>query len=100
MPLLLALKGENLNILASGGLRSGLDLARALALGARMGGMARPFIQAAFDGGEEAVDALIEETALALRAVMLLTGSPDLAALSRTSPVIDAELQIESEALT
>ena len=44
-------------IFASGGLRNGLDIAKAIALGARIGGMAGPFLKAA----SESADAVITE---------------------------------------
>lgn len=60
--------------IASGGIRSGLDAARALALGAEAVSLALPFLRAYADGGERALHdrarALIEE----LRAIVLLCG--------------------------
>lgn len=61
-------------ILASGGIRCGMDLAKAIALGAVAGGMALPFIRAALEGGHAAVCKMIEHFEQVLRSVMLLTG--------------------------
>lgn len=67
--------------IASGGLRNGLDAARALALGARLAGMALPWLRAAHTDGYAGALAFGEATITALRTAMLLTGSPDLDAL-------------------
>ena len=63
-----------LTVIASGGLRGGMDVMRAIALGARAGGMAAPMLRAQRDGGEPAVHALIDRIATAMRAACLLTG--------------------------
>lgn len=67
-------------LIASGGIRDGIDVAKALALGADLASMARPFLVAA-DAGPEAVDALIASTLDELRVCMFGTGAPDLAGL-------------------
>jgi isopentenyl-diphosphate delta-isomerase len=64
----------NLEVVASGGLRTGYDIARALALGARAGGMAAPMLRAQRAGGAAGVTALIAQITASLRAVCLLTG--------------------------
>ncbi len=64
----------NLNVIASGGLRSGYDIARALALGATAGGMAAPMLRAQRAGGRAAVTALIEQIIASIRAICLLAG--------------------------
>lgn len=56
----LADAGTGAKVIASGGLRTGVDLAKALALGATMGGMARPLLSPALESAE-AVIACIEE---------------------------------------
>lgn len=72
-----------LTTIASGGLRSGSDVARALALGARAGGMAAPMLRAQRSGGTDGVRAAIDRVTRAIRAVCLLTGSARAADLSR-----------------
>ncbi|HMA38072.1 MAG TPA: type 2 isopentenyl-diphosphate Delta-isomerase [Chloroflexia bacterium] len=71
------------HLFASGGLRSGIDLAKALALGATLGGLARPFLEAAAVSDEATIAAgrqLIAE----LRISMFCIGAADLAALRST----------------
>jgi isopentenyl-diphosphate delta-isomerase len=71
------------HVFASGGLRSGVDLAKAVALGATLGGIARPFLEAAAVSGEAAIAAgrqLIAE----LRISMFCIGAADLPALRAT----------------
>lgn len=71
-------------IFGSGGIRNGMDAAKALALGADMVGMAGPFLRAA-DQGREAVLALAEEVIETLRTVMFCLGTPTLTDLRGTS---------------
>lgn len=79
--------------IASGGLRNGLDLARGIALGAHLGGMALPFLRAYERAGAEALDAFVCEIERDLRAICLLTASKNLAALRRTTLHLGPELR-------
>lgn len=72
-----------LTTIASGGLRTGYDVARAIALGAVAGGMAVPMLRAQRAGGEAAVLDAIDRVLEAIRAVCLLTGSRTLRDLQR-----------------
>lgn len=73
----------HLPIFASGGLRDGIDVAKCIALGATIGGMAGPFLKAA-DQSVEAVDSLIRELSAQIRIAMLCSGAQNIAALQST----------------
>lgn len=79
--------------IASGGIRSGYDIARALALGARAGGMAQPFLKAQRAGGEAAVIEMIDRTVNSIRTVCLLTGSASAKELARAPKHLGAPLK-------
>jgi secondary thiamine-phosphate synthase enzyme len=74
-------------LFASGGVRSGMDVAKALALGANMVGIAGPFLRAAAQGREAVLD-LAEELIEVLRTVMFCVGAPSLAALRGTPRLV------------
>jgi isopentenyl-diphosphate Delta-isomerase len=69
-------------LIASGGLRDGLDAAKAIALGADLAGLALPFLQAA-DVSEAAAHELAEILIAELRTTLFCTGCLDLAALKQ-----------------
>ncbi|MGH2489898.1 MAG: type 2 isopentenyl-diphosphate Delta-isomerase [Candidatus Limnocylindria bacterium] len=72
--------GAGLPVIATGGVRSGLDAAKALALGATVVGVGRPLLQAALKG-ETAVLDWIAAFELELRTAIFLAGvrrAPDL----------------------
>ena len=70
----------DLPLFASGGLRDGVDIAKCIALGASLAGLASPFLHAA-DESPEAVDLLIKELDTQLRIAMLCTASQNLVQL-------------------
>jgi len=76
---------------ASGGIRDGMDVAKALALGADLAGIAGPFLRSAADG-EDACNAFAETIIDVLRTVMFATGAKDLAAF-RENPRITSIVQ-------
>jgi isopentenyl-diphosphate Delta-isomerase len=80
-------------VIASGGMRSGYDIARALALGARAGGMAAPMLRAQRAGGFEAASRELERIIASIRAVCLLTGCARAGDLARAPRHLGAPLR-------
>ncbi|MCX7694967.1 MAG: alpha-hydroxy-acid oxidizing protein [Caloramator sp.] len=68
-----AVKGK-ITILADGGVRTGVDVLKMIALGADAVLIGRPFVTASFGGGEEGVKAYIDKIAGELKSAMILTG--------------------------
>ena len=62
-------------ILASGGVRTGLDVAKSIALGAHAAGLALPLIREVVAGGAERVVRYLDRLENTLRSVLILTGS-------------------------
>lgn len=81
-----------LRTIASGGLRSALDCARALALGAELTGMALPFLRACAAGGER-LDETARHLIEGLRAVMLLTGARTVSGLRVVPRILGPNLR-------
>lgn len=77
----------DLPVTATGGVRSGLDAARAIALGANLIGVGFPFLKAASES-EDAVRAYIEQFLAELRVAMQLTGAASIQELRRTPVVV------------
>ena len=71
-------------LIASGGLRHGLDIAKAIALGADIGGMALPFLQAA-DQSEAALNELVEVLIAEMTTVLFCTGNATIEQLKSSS---------------
>jgi isopentenyl-diphosphate delta-isomerase len=70
-------------IIASGGLRDGVDIAKCIALGAEMGGMAGAFLRAATESSQAVVELIAEITAQ-IRICMFGVGAADLNSLRST----------------
>lgn len=80
-------------IVATGGIGGGMDVARALALGAHAAGLARPVLRALMsDGGREGCTAFLRGVENELRAAMLLTGSRNVGLLRKAPRVLRGEL--------
>jgi isopentenyl-diphosphate Delta-isomerase len=70
---LLAAQGVSLEIWASGGIRSGLEAAKAIALGARKVGFAKPALEAALQG-EESLEKWMSQMEFELKVALFCTG--------------------------
>ena len=80
-------------VFATGGLHTGLDIAKAIALGASAGGIARAALQALEHGGPSGARRYFDRVEAELRGALLLTGSKDVAALRLAPRVITGELK-------
>lgn len=74
----------DLLIFASGGLRSGVDIAKCIALGASLGGMASPFLKAASRSLDDTVQT-INEIRKEIQVCMFASGAGDIKQLQEVS---------------
>ena len=96
MPTAVAVAGgvrSGLPVIATGGVRRGLDAAKALALGATAVGVGRPLLQAALEGAE-AIDRWLAQFALELRTATFLSGLKRARDLSTRPPVVTGETRL------
>jgi isopentenyl-diphosphate delta-isomerase len=82
-----------LQTIATGGIATGLDVARALALGASAAGIARPVLQAFNRGGRAGAEAFLDGVERELRTVMVLCGARSVSELRTAPRVITGELK-------
>lgn len=89
----------NGRILASGGLRSGLDVAKSIALGAHLAGLAMPFARAVSSGGIEGVVKLGRRLEKVIRTAMVMTGSENLTQLGEQNLAFGLEFSHQVQGL-
>jgi len=77
-----ALKGSGVKILVDGGLRSGVDIFKALALGADAVLVCRPFVTAVYGGDAAGVQCYIDKLAGELEDTMQMCGAHSLAQIT------------------
>ena len=77
-----AVKGK-MTILVDGGIRSGIDVCKALALGADAVIMARPYVTAVYGGGEEGVKVLTAKIKAEMEDAMAMCGVHSLKEITR-----------------
>lgn len=75
--------GDSMKILVDGGIRSGTDVFKALALGADGVLICRPFVVAVYGGGEEGVKAYIDKLGAELADAMQMCGAHSIAEITR-----------------
>jgi len=74
-------KSSCLEVISSGGVSNGIDIAKSFAFGADYVAVARPVLKALATGGVNAVLRLIDQWECELKGIMFLTGSQSIAAL-------------------
>jgi isopentenyl-diphosphate delta-isomerase len=82
-----------LTTIATGGIQNGLDVVRALALGATAAGLARPMLQAHVRGGRAEAERFIDQLEREIRAVMLLCGARNVDELRRVPRIVFSPLR-------
>jgi isopentenyl-diphosphate delta-isomerase len=77
-------------LIASGGIQNGLDMAKAIVLGADLAGAARPFLQALRQGGPRGLRRFVDGWERQFRGAMFLTGARTLPDLQRQTLMLRA----------
>jgi isopentenyl-diphosphate Delta-isomerase len=78
-------------VVASGGIRNGLEIAKCMALGANMCGMAYPFLRHASKSFESLCE-FANKTLIELKSTMFLVGSKNISELGKSRFIITGEL--------
>jgi isopentenyl-diphosphate delta-isomerase len=86
------LRSTGLNLIASGGVRAGLQAAKALALGAKVVGFALPVLRAYVSGGIEGVESFLNAFCDELRVALMLCGCARIGDLTADHAVIGGRL--------
>jgi isopentenyl diphosphate isomerase/L-lactate dehydrogenase-like FMN-dependent dehydrogenase len=77
-----SLKGSGVKVLVDGGIRTGTDVFKALALGADGVLICRPFVTTLYGGGAEGIKLYINKLAAELTDTMQMCGAHSLAEIS------------------
>lgn len=85
-------RSVDIPIIASGGIRTGLDIAKSIAVGASFTGIAKPFLSKALEGRDSVIK-YINILRDQLKVAMLLTGSINIFQLKRAKYVILGRLR-------
>lgn len=83
LPEIAAAVGDTMTVLVDGGIRSGYDVFRALALGADAVLIARPFVPMVFGAGEEGAYGYLEKLAAELADAMRMCGAKTIADITK-----------------
>jgi isopentenyl diphosphate isomerase/L-lactate dehydrogenase-like FMN-dependent dehydrogenase len=76
-----------IKIIFDGGIRTGEDIFKAIALGADVVMIGRPFSIAAMGGGVDGISLYIEQLKSQLKKIMLLTGTKDIGLINKNSVI-------------
>jgi isopentenyl-diphosphate delta-isomerase len=90
---LLELKGLGLKLIAGGGIRTGMQAAKALSLGASAAAMALPVLRAYIAGGTARVEEYLTSVIEELRAAVVLCGHSSVSSMSEKNAIITGALR-------
>lgn len=82
-----------LPVIATGGIRSGVDIAKAIVLGADVCGMALPFLRILKKEGKTGVEKFIDNIQKELKIAMFLTGSKNIEELKKARYVLTGKVK-------
>jgi isopentenyl-diphosphate delta-isomerase len=85
--------GDSVTVIASGGIRTGLEVAKCLALGADLAGMALPLFRAQQQGGRPRAKQALEVVIEGLKHAVLLTGARSAREMRRQKVVVTGRLK-------
>jgi isopentenyl-diphosphate delta-isomerase len=88
-----ALRGTGKKIIASGGIRSGLDIAKSLCLGADMSGMALPVLKAQQKKGANGVREYLEKIITETRISLFLSGAKNISEMQKQHYAVTGRLK-------
>ena len=84
LPAIVDAVGGKMKVFVDGGIRSGMDVFKALALGADAVLIARPFVTMVYGGGQEGVQAYVDKLQAELADTMAMCGAHSLADIDRS----------------
>lgn len=87
LPEIVKAVGGRIKIIIDGGFRSGIDVYKAIGLGADAVIIARPYVTAVYGGGEESVTSFTKQLKSELENAMLMTGCEKLSDISEDNLV-------------
>lgn len=84
LPAIVDAVGGQMTIFVDGGIRSGMDVFKALSLGADAVLIARPFVTMVYGGGQEGVKLYVEQLTAELKDTMAMCGAHSLKEINRS----------------
>lgn len=74
---------KRITVIASGGIKDGVDIAKSIALGATVAGMARPLLKVLMENGTQELGNEVDFIQKELKLAMFLTGSKNMRKLRK-----------------
>jgi len=84
LPAIVDAVGDRMTVIVDGGIRSGMDVFKALALGAHAVIIARPFVNMIYGGGAEGVQVYVDKLKAELADTMSMCGAHSLSEINRS----------------